>query len=159
MESSTDGISIVELAHHAHHRPLVLRWRAEAFPHVDPSAPSHDPLRRVLCPARPEGPPRTLLAFEAGVPIGFVTWILFARRGEAADDWVDALYVEPEQRGRAVASRLLAAIERVARERGVTQLRAYTDRLALYRRAGWVDEVPGLSPTPALRVLRRSLHP
>jgi GNAT superfamily N-acetyltransferase len=151
------GIAIEDLARHPRHLGLVLRWRATAFPHVDPSAPEHDPRWRVLDPARPEGPPRTLLAMEGGVPIGFVAWILFPKGGAAPDHWVDALYVEPDRRGHGVASALLAAVEDLARTRGVTHLRAYTDRLSLYRRAGWEDDVPGLPPTPALRVLRRRL--
>jgi GNAT superfamily N-acetyltransferase len=154
-----DGLSIEDLARHPRLLPLVLAWRTGAFPHVDASAPEHDPRLRVLDPERPEGPPRTLLAMEDGVPVGFVAWILFARAGEEPGPWVDALYVEPRRRGRGIASRLLAAVEAEARARGVEVLRAYTDRLSLYRRAGWEDDVPGRPAAPALRVLRRRLVP
>jgi putative acetyltransferase len=60
---------------------------------------------------------------------------------------VKRMYVRPDQRGRGIGSRVLAAIEEIARRDDVSWLRLETgihntEALALYRRGGFVDCVP-----------------
>ena len=54
------------------------------------------------------------------------------------------MYLRPDQRGRGIGRRVLAELERVARESGLSLLRLETGihneaALALYRRAGFVE--------------------
>jgi GNAT superfamily N-acetyltransferase len=83
---------------------------------------------------------------------------LIARRGDqilgcvglvpvpegAAAAEVKRLWVAPEARGQGLASRLMAAIERRARDAGFTRLvldtnGVLTEAVAFYRRAGWAE--------------------
>lgn len=52
--------------------------------------------------------------------------------------WLASLYVVPEQRGRGIARKLVAAVEAQARSHGVSRLHLYTgDAEGLYAKCGW----------------------
>lgn len=67
----------------------------------------------------PDAVPRVLIAEWDGTPVGFALWVrnystFLARPGI----WLEDLFVQPEARGRGVGKALLAALARIATERG-----------------------------------------
>jgi GNAT superfamily N-acetyltransferase len=71
------------------------------------------------------------------------------------DDWeIKRVIVDTDARGRGVGRRLMAALERIAAERGATRVILQTgdrqpDAVALYRRLGYA-EIPTYSPYHAI---------
>ncbi|GAB4168900.1 MAG: GNAT family N-acetyltransferase [Thalassobaculales bacterium] len=100
-------------------------------------ADGSDPAARVA--ARPG---ELLLAFAAGMPVGFAAYALaWPGAGLAPTLYLKQLYVEPGQRGQGVGRRLMAALAREARAAGCarmewTVLRDNADALAFYQRLG-----------------------
>ena len=67
----------------------------------------------------PDAVPRVLIAEWDGVPVGFALWLrnystFLAKPGI----WLEDLFVKPEARGRGIGRALLAALARIAVERG-----------------------------------------
>lgn len=86
-----------------------------------------------------------LVARENGVPIGSLMltreWSDWNARWYW---WIQSVYVVPEQRGRGVFRALYAAVQQIATESGIAQVRLYVDKenttaQQAYRRVG-MDE-------------------
>jgi ribosomal protein S18 acetylase RimI-like enzyme len=83
----------------------------------------------------------TLVAVVGDMPAGFAT-LAVHRRGRRVIASLDAIAVEPEQRGRGVGKALLAGAERKAKAAGATELRLVTAEanlaaLDLFLRSGF----------------------
>lgn len=86
---------------------------------------------------RPRG--SFLVALSDGLPIGCV-----GLKGGADYAEIKRLWIAPSARGLGLAKRLMAKIEDIARELGITTLRLDTNRalpeaIALYRNSGWAE--------------------
>ena len=95
-----------------------------------------------LADAPPDAVTVLLVAYRDGVPVGCAGLLA----AEPPIGELTKVYVRPEARRSGVGRRLLAAVEEVARERGVTRLRLDTrtdleEARALYAAAGF-REVP-----------------
>lgn len=70
-----------------------------------------------------------LLAERNGAAIGYTALCIgFSIEMGGNDAFVDELYVEPAYRGQGIGRRLLAAVESIARDRGVCALHLEVDR-------------------------------
>lgn len=81
-----------------------------------------------------------LIATRAGVPVGCVA----LRTDAPGVAEVKRLWVSPDARGIGLATRLMSAVESLARAMGFHTLRLDTNRIlteavAMYRRAGWTE--------------------
>jgi GNAT superfamily N-acetyltransferase len=109
-----------------------------------------DPASGIRLEPTDMGPPRGLLLLARldGEPIG--CGVLWHHGGGVAD--AKRMWVAPAARGIGLGRRLLAELERHAREAGVRTLRLDTDRalteaLALYRAAGF-EEIERFNDEP-----------
>lgn len=83
--------------------------------------------------------PLPIVALEGSTPVGYVSLIQFeTEECKGKRFWIDGLYVIPAYRGLGLGSKLLEfAVERARRLR-LTYLCAYTDKISLYSRNGWI---------------------
>jgi len=87
----------------------------------------------------------TILAVQAGAPVGYATLIPFYDSDAAAPAfWLDELYVAPERRSQGIGETLTRAIQRHAREQGRVSVwwgveRDNTRAIAFYDRLGATD--------------------
>lgn len=92
-----------------------------------------------LCGRKVRGQlPVALVAMKKEVAVGFVSLVHY-EKGETAGQphWIDALFVTEPLRKQGLGSLLLRAAENRGRQMGIHRLHALTDRVSLYRRAGW----------------------
>lgn len=81
-----------------------------------------------------------LIAYLAGQPVGCGGWRSHGDAGEVAE--LKRMYTEPQARGRGVARRVLAAVERSAREHGRKRLilecgTRQPEAISLYESSGY----------------------
>jgi GNAT superfamily N-acetyltransferase len=88
---------------------------------------------------------RVWLILEAEEPVGYLAVTFgFSLEYHGRDGSVDELFVRPARRGRGLATRALAAVERECRKLGLRALHLEVERenpagQALYRRRGFAD--------------------
>jgi GNAT superfamily N-acetyltransferase len=86
------------------------------------------------------GLPTTLVAVEAGEPLGSVSLVLedAPELCEHGSPWLASLYVRPEARGRGLGARLVQAAVAHAAALGVSELFLFTpEHAGFYARLGW----------------------
>lgn len=83
--------------------------------------------------------PLPMVALEGSNPVGYVSLIQFeTEECKGKIFWIDGLYVIPGCRGMGLGSKLLEFATDRARRLGLTYLCAYTDKVSLYLRNGWI---------------------
>lgn len=92
-----------------------------------------------------------LLVHRDGQPVGCGG----IRIRDAATAELKRMYVIPEERGKGIATELVAQLERMAAERGATRMvldtsRRMTSAIRLYERLGYVPTEPFGTPAPVL---------
>ena len=105
-----------------------------------------------------------LVAYLANRPVGCAGWRSHGDAGEDAE--LKRMYVAPEARGRGVARRLLAEVERSAREHGRVRLilecgDRQPEAIALYRSSGYqlIENFGYYRDEPGVLSFGRELRP
>ncbi|MGI5213627.1 GNAT family N-acetyltransferase [Plantactinospora sp. CA-290183] len=103
-----------------------------------------------------------LLAYLDGEPVGCAGWRSHGESGRVAE--LKRMYVAPTARGRGVARKMLAAIERSAREHGRARLilecgDRQPEAIALYQASGYqrIEDFGYYRNEPGVRSFGRSL--
>lgn len=120
----------------AYYDELSSRFGKVFSPGIDPDPACYDPPKGIF-----------LLAERDGRCLGCV-----GLRPDGENGEVKRLWIAPDARGLGLSRRLMAAVERAARDFGYTCLRLDTSRhlaeaIALYRRDGWI-EIPRYNDNP-----------
>lgn len=115
----------------------VQRWYVEIY-----GGPDDDPVDAAAF-AAPRG--AFLLGYDAGLPVAMGGWSF--RTDAPGDAKIRRVFVRPEARGRGVAARLVAELERDAGAAGATRMVLTTgtpqvDAIRLYRGHGYTDIEP-----------------
>jgi GNAT superfamily N-acetyltransferase len=130
-------IAVRSLGDVPHLLPLCTRWNHEQWGRDDGETTEviSDAFARMVREARGE---HVLVALVDGEPAGMSLLIdddLDSH--EHLKPWVAGVYVEPQFRGKGVATALVAAAENCARRDGHRQAWLYTSLPDLYARMGW----------------------
>jgi predicted N-acetyltransferase YhbS len=146
-------MQILNLADRPAHVDTVARWIWNEW--REHSGLSEEQTRDRLLD--PPDCPATLLAEDAGVPVGVLGFQRFERNpGEAPSLFIDALFVPEAHRGRGFGRALVH--EGIERARAFApDLYVYTSRQDWYRRHGW--SLLRVDPVSGLFVLTRSTSP
>ena len=146
-------MQILNLADRPAHLPTVARWVWQELHHHSDLSEAQT-RERLLDP--PDCPP-TLLAEDAGDPVGVLGFQRFVRNpGEAPSLFIDAVFVPESHRGRGFGRALVH--EGIERARAfAADLYVYTSRQDWYRRHGWT--LLRVDPVSGLFVLTRSTSP
>jgi predicted N-acetyltransferase YhbS len=75
---------------------------------------------------------------DAGLMVGTASLLSDDLEGDPRNPWLASVFVQPEHRGKGIASTLVVAIEDAARRLGYPTLYLFTTSAArLYARLGW----------------------
>jgi len=146
-------MQILSLSDRPAHLETIARWVWQEF--RDHSRLSEEQTRdRLVDPA--DCPP-TLLAEDAGAPVGVLGFQRFVRDpGEPPSLFIDVVFVPEAHRGRGFGRALVH--EGIERARAFApELYVYTSRQDWYRRHGW--SLLRVDPVSGLFVLTRSTSP
>lgn len=118
---------------------LVATWTFKAWGHLHPGQTLEKQIAFVCSECGEVGVPSVFVALENDAPVGTASLIAddMSTRPELGP-WLASVFVSPDQRGRGIASRLIARVEQEARASGFECGYLYTpDQQALYHRLGW----------------------
>ena len=123
--------------------PILAAWIYDEWSSLYPEMTLQDVVRFLRERANKEKLPLTLVAFEAGEPVGTVSLKMFdmeTRRD--LSHWLTSLYVVKTWRRRGLGQRLLEAAENKAVEMEIDKLFLFTTDVALpelfYSKFGWI---------------------
>jgi GNAT superfamily N-acetyltransferase len=145
--------------------PVVAGWHWQEWGHTDPGGTVSAWTAALARQAGADQMPGTLVAVEAGTPVGAVCLVETDMPGHAPvaelSPWIKGLYVDPPARRRGYGTLLMSRCEDWAAALGHGVLHLYTERNSaaerLYTRIGWQvlrhDHYDGL----AASVMRKSL--
>ncbi|WNL43254.1 GNAT family N-acetyltransferase [Halomonas sp. PAMB 3264] len=135
----TDTFTIERLRADSPHVTLVATWTFEAWGHLHPGQTLEKQIAFVRSECGVGGVPSIFVALEKGAAVGTASLIAddMSTRPELGP-WLASVFVLPNQRGRGIASRLVARVEQEALSNGFECGYLYTpDQQALYHRLGW----------------------
>jgi GNAT superfamily N-acetyltransferase len=147
--------------------PVVARWHWQEWGHTDPGGTLRGWTAALARQAAADRIPGTLVAVEAGAPVGAVCLVETDMPGHspvaALSPWIKGLYVDPSARRRGHGTLLMSRCETWAAALGYRALYLYTERGSaaerLYAAIGWQllrhDHYNGL----AASVMCKSLPP
>ena len=158
-----EGTRIAELLDFPEFIPTVVHWFRQEWPDSRDDAAIEERLcgsheRNPLIIAQRNILPVTLVAIHGSAPVGFVSLIQYEKGIEQGrPHWIDALYVEPSQRGKGLARQLLLGAEAKGAELNIAELFALTEIPQLYFKCGWrgVEEIA--TPTGRDLIVAKSL--
>jgi len=145
--------------------PVVARWHWQEWGHTDPGGTLSAWTAGLARQADADDIPGTLVAVEAGAPVGAVCLVEQDMPGHPPvaelSPWIKGLYVDPSARRRGYGTLLMSRCEAWAAALGHDALYLYTERDSaaerLYTRMGWQllrnDHYDGISAS----VMRKSL--
>ena len=125
--------------------PVVARWHFLEWGHTDPGGTLSGWTTGLARQAGADRIPGTLVAVEAGAPVGAVCLVKADMPGHEAvaalSPWIKGLYVDPAARRRGYGTLLMSRCEAWAAALGHDALYLYTERGSgaerLYEHLGW----------------------
>jgi len=135
-------VDVQYLADHQDVISVLANWIYDEWSYLYPAMTLRDVVSFLRERRNKEKLPLTLVAFEAGAPVGTVSLKMYDM--EARSDlphWLTSLYVVKPWRRRGIGSRLVETAEKKAGDLGVCKLFLFTTDLALpgpfYSTLGW----------------------
>lgn len=138
MEQPQPQIKLDYLADHLDLIPTITRWVYDEWGSAGETYESW--LEGMRRRANREMIPVTIIAFAGDEPVGTATVALHDMKSRMdLTPWGAGVFVQPEYRGRGIATALMRKIEGIARDMGYQTLYLYTRSAeGLYERLGWV---------------------
>lgn len=134
-------ITLRDLSPSCEKAAVVLSWLNQEWPNTPNS------LSRITSDNK-EVLPLTILAEEGPELVGFVSLIYLKVESRPSwHYWIDALVVASSQRGRGIASLLLASVASRAAKFNIDTIHARTGAARVYTKSGWqiIDHEDGLT--------------
>ena len=156
-------MDIQYLGDHQEGIPILAAWIYNEWSYLYPGATLQDFENLLRERINKEKLPLTLVAFEAGEPIGTVSLRTFdmETRGDLPH-WLTSLYVIKPWRRRGIGSRLLAAAEKKAAELAIGKLFLFATDAALpgpfYSKLGWSVKEKTIYHSCPVIVMEKDLH-
>jgi GNAT superfamily N-acetyltransferase len=138
-------ILVTALSDYPEFVPVVARWHWREWGHTDPGGTASAWTEALARQAGADHIPGTLVAVEAGTPVGAVCLVETDMHGHppaaALSPWIKGLYVDPPARRRGYGTLLMSRCEAWAAALGHGALYLFTERDSaaerLYTRIGW----------------------
>jgi N-acetylglutamate synthase-like GNAT family acetyltransferase len=132
-------MEIAPLDEHPEHIPTLARWHLAEWGHHSTGRTQESTEERLRRHAASDAIPLTMVALEAGEPVGSaaLVWNDMKTRPKIRP-WLADVVVDPAWRRRGIGSKLVRRLVEKARELGVETLYLYTpDQDRLYTSLGW----------------------
>jgi predicted N-acetyltransferase YhbS len=132
-------LQIVPLVEHPELVDQVAAWGFAEWGHLNPGQTLQSRTARIREAMHMDRVPIVLVARDdAGPMVGTASLLFDDLEGDPRNPWLASVFVPAEQRGKGIASALVAAIEDAARRLGYPTLYLFTTSAArLYARLGW----------------------
>jgi predicted N-acetyltransferase YhbS len=132
-------LPIVPLVEHPELVDQVAAWGFAEWGHLHPGQTLPSRTARIREKMNIDRVPIVFVALdEAGLMVGTASLLFDDLEGDPRNPWLASVFVPAEQRGKGIASALVAAIEDAARRLGYPTLYLFTTSAArLYARLGW----------------------
>ncbi len=136
-------VDIQYLADHQEVVPILATWIYDEWSYLYPQMTLQDVVSFLRERGNKEKLPLTLVAFEAGEPVGTVSLRMYDMETRSdLSHWLTSLFVAKPWRRRRIGSRLVETAEKKAAELGICKLFLFTTDVALpglfYSKLGWV---------------------
>ncbi len=141
MATPPEAFRIEHLADHAAAIPTLARWHFAQWGRKSSTRSVESAAARLRGHLRRDAIPLTLVALAGEAPLGSAALVCQDMKDARPElgPWLADVFVDPDRRGRGIASALVAALVAKARALGVETLHLYTpDRERLYARFGFV---------------------
>ncbi len=131
------------MADHQEVVPILATWIYDEWSYLYPEMTLQDVVSFLRERVNKEKLPLTLVAFEAGEPVGTVSLKMFDMETRSdLSHWLTSLYVVKPWRRRKIGSRLVETAEKKAVELEIRKLFLFTTDVALpglfYSKLGWI---------------------
>jgi len=136
-------VDIQYLADHQDVVPILATWIYDEWSYLYPGMTLQDVINFLRTRANKEELPLSLVAFEAGEPVGTVSLKMFDIETRSdLPHWLTSLYVVKPWRRRRIGSSLVDTAEKKAAELGICKLFLFTTDSGLsrlfYSKLGWL---------------------
>ncbi len=136
-------VDIQYLADHQDVVPILSTWIHDEWSYLYPGMTLQDVVSLLRERVNKDKLPLTLVAFEAGEPVGTVSLKMFDMESRSdLSHWLTSLYVVKPWRRRRIGSSLVEAAEKKAAELGIRKLFLFTTDVTLpgpfYSKLGWM---------------------
>ncbi len=161
-ERKGSNVDIQHLTDHQDVVPILATWIYDEWSNLYPEMT----LQHIVSFLRERGNkgklPLTLVAFEAGEPVGTVSLKMFDMETRSdLSHWLTSLYVAKPWRRRGIGSNLVETAEKKAAELGIGKLFLFTTDVALpgqfYSKLGWVVKEKTLYRTIPVIIMEKGL--
>lgn len=144
--------------------PVLATWMYNEWSYLYPDMTLHYTVSLLQERTNKEKLPLTLLAVEAGEPVGMVSLTTFDRETRTdAPHWLTSLYVVKPWRGRLIGSCLVKNAEEKAAELGICKLFLFTTDIMLpeqfYSKLGWIMKEKTLYHSHHVITMEKDLCP
>ncbi len=143
--------------------PVLAAWIYDEWSYLYPKMTLQDVASSLRERINKEKLPLTLVAFEAGEPVGTVslrTFDMETRRD--LPHWLVSLYVVKPRRRRKIGSSLIKAAEKKAADLGICKLYLFTTDVVLpslfYSKLGWVVKEKTIYHSHPVIIMEKNLY-
>ncbi len=126
------------LADHVSHLPRLAQWHFAEFGYLNPANTLERYVERLTAALQKADLPTTFIALDDDTLLGSASLVRQTITHPHLSPWLSSVYVDPQHRGRRIASALVGRVERAAAEMGSEQVYLFTPSSEkLYASLGW----------------------
>ena len=129
---------IEHLADHVSHLPRLAEWHFAAFGYLNPDNTVERYVERLTAALQKSDLPTTFIALDDDLLLGSASLVRQTITHPQLSPWLSSVYVDPQHRGRGIASALVGRAERAAAGMGWERIYLFTPSSEkLYASLGW----------------------
>ena len=126
------------LADHVFHLPRLAEWHFAEFGYLNPANTLERYVERLTAALQKSDLPTAFIALDDGSLLGSASLVRQTITHPQLSPWLSSVYVDPQHRGRGIASALVGRVERAAAGIGFDRIYLFTPSSEkLYGSLGW----------------------
>ena len=126
------------LADWVSHLPQLAQWHHAEFGYLNPANTAERYVERLNASLEKSSLPTTFVALQDDTLLGSASLVRQTITHRHLSPWLSSVYVDPQHRGRGIASALVGRVEKAAAEMGSEKIYLFTPSSErLYASLGW----------------------
>jgi N-acetylglutamate synthase-like GNAT family acetyltransferase len=126
------------LADQVSHLPQLAQWHHAEFGYLNPENTGERYVERLTASLQKSNLPTTLIALQDDTLLGSASLVRQTITHQHLSPWLSSVYVDPQHRGRGIASILVGRVEQTAAAMGSEKIYLFTPSSEkLYASLGW----------------------